>query len=148
MELRVASYVNLTLPSPGSPRIVDMTVEIEYGGATDPRFPTAFLVTVKDTSATGGYVFFKGVALDRMRITHLPTPPPTIDPIAELRAELVLTIREAATGARRQRSLGMVATRSHSPHLRRRFQSRHWPGGVATVGDHGIGLDHMFLICS
>ena len=93
LELRIANYVAMTLPSKGSPRIVDMMVEIEYlSGTNDPRFPTAFLVTVKDTSAQGGFLYFKSQALDRLRITHLPTPPASINAVAELGDEFVQLI--------------------------------------------------------
>jgi len=95
LELRIADYTKLTMPSRGSKRVMEMTVEIKYEGTTDPRFPSAFLVTVKDNSDTGGYLFFKGAKLDRLRITHLPTPPVTLNAINELGGELYQTIINA-----------------------------------------------------
>ncbi len=95
LEYRIASYTKLTMPSRGSARVMEMTVEIKYEGTTDPRFPTAFLVTVKDNSAQGGYVYFNNLALDRLRFNHLPTPPVKIDALKELGGEVAQLIIDA-----------------------------------------------------
>lgn len=97
LEYRIASYVKLDVPS--KPRATQMTVEIEYG-AQDPRFPTAFLVTVKDTNDQGGYLYYKGQALNRTRFTHVPVPAAVIDPVAELGGEFVAEIKLAAAGVK------------------------------------------------
>jgi hypothetical protein len=96
LEQRISNYLAITLPTKGSQRVVNMIVEIEYSDdANDPRFPTAFLVTVTDSSSQGGHLYFKSAPLDRFRITHLPTPPATINPIGELGAEFVQLIMAA-----------------------------------------------------
>jgi|GEM_PF-7072234 len=95
LELCIERYTTLTLPSPGSPRVMDMTVEIKYEGTTDPRFPTAFIVTVKDNSAQGGFLYFKGAKLDKLRIPHLPTPAMSLDPKQQLNTNLLSAIELA-----------------------------------------------------
>lgn len=95
LEQRIANYTTLTLPSRGSPRVMEMTVEIKYEGTTDARFPSAFLVTVFDNSAQGGHLYFKGVKLDRLRFPHLPTSPVQIDPLRELGSSALEAIVEA-----------------------------------------------------
>jgi len=94
LEYRIAYYVGQHVPTQA--RSTHMTVEIEYG-ATDPRFPTAFLVTVEDRGHQGGnfgHLYFRGVALNRYRITHLPTPPAVMNPVTELGQTMVTLIQQ------------------------------------------------------
>jgi hypothetical protein len=95
LENRIYSYVRDQM-TPGSKRTGEMTVEVLYEGANDPRFPTAFLVTVKETGfGSDAYLYFKGQKLDRLRITHLPTPAQKVDVGPELGALLIQGIKEA-----------------------------------------------------
>jgi hypothetical protein len=91
LEQRIYNYVKESKTTATTPRSVHMKVDIEYTGHADPRFPTAFLVTVSDNRLP---VYFKGAPLTNMRFTHLPTPPATVNPITEIGADKVHQIAD------------------------------------------------------
>jgi hypothetical protein len=95
LETRIKTY-NTDYSKPGKERQVEMTVDIEYTGHNDPRFPTAFVVTVFDHSNQGGHLYFKGMKLENYRVPHLPTPAVLVDPEKELGTWLYTSIRIAS----------------------------------------------------
>lgn len=93
LENRITSYMKESY-QPTKPRDVRMTVDIKYEGINDTRFPSAFEITVKDST---GHLYFKGAKLDKLRIAHLPTPAEQVDATVELGAAMAHTIRQAKT---------------------------------------------------
>lgn len=93
LEQRIFKYTKDSHTDVSLARSVKMTVDIEYMGVADPRFPTAFLVTVSDKDLP---VYFKGAPLTNMRFTHLPTPPAVINPANEIGDDKVRQIQARA----------------------------------------------------